>query len=135
MPRRILCLENTWVRFQGQDYMLARTSYANGRTALLLVDMETGEPAAWATANLPDQHLYCNEVFIQDWGDNEGMLEALERAGIVRPTGERVPCGNLPVHKCQLLIQEKSKTRTCSLLGTTKVWPERDPSRGQEHER
>ena len=59
--------------------------YANGRKAISLVDVIDGEPIATATVNLPDIDLPNDTVFVKDYSENEGMLNALVNAQIVKP--------------------------------------------------
>ena len=90
--------------------------YKDGNVALSLVDVDDGSPVATATVNLPDEkelldsYRVWNEdmrdmqpkvkipLFIKDWSENQGMLEALYDANIISEpfeyamTGyERVP--------------------------------------------
>lgn len=86
------------VKFWGMDLKVVRDRYRDGgRTALVLYeipdDPEQDPPAAIATVNVPDYHLGQDEVLIKDWSENEGMMEALEAAGIVEDTGRQVVCG------------------------------------------
>lgn len=63
--------------------------YANkGRTAISFY--EDGMPFARLTVNLPDQHLNEGEVFVKDWSENQGLVEALVEAGYLIPTGREV---------------------------------------------
>jgi hypothetical protein len=97
------------MRFRDWLCEVRQSQYANGRTALLLVDAKTGDSIAVATVNLPDEHIARGEVFIKDHSENQGMLAALEKAGIVRATGETVPAGFVQVPKAMLLIPEMSE--------------------------
>ena len=66
--------------------------YANGRTALVLMD-EQGETVAIATVNLPNEDLGIGEMFIKTWSENATMLQFLVANGIVEDTGRTVPTG------------------------------------------
>ena len=70
------------VRFCGEDCQVKVSKYDNFRTALRLVTL-SGEPMCTATVNLPDRDLEINEVFIKDYSENEGVLGALQIAGVV----------------------------------------------------
>ena len=75
--------------------------YKDGNIALSLVDVDDGSPVATATVNLPDEkellkhYRVWNEdmrdmqpkvkvpLFIKDWSENQGMLDALMSANII----------------------------------------------------
>lgn len=70
--------------------------YGNqARPALQLVDATTGEHWATVTVNLSDDPLEPGEFFVKDWGGNEPIIEALEDAGWLVPTGRAVPTGHV----------------------------------------
>jgi len=58
--------------------------YASGHICIKLRTIH-GAPYATATINDPDADLLENEVIIKNYSENEGVLEALEEAGIVQP--------------------------------------------------
>lgn len=88
------------VRFKDWTCTVQKRRYDNGRVALSLVDEEG--PVATATVNLPDVTLGRNQVAIKDWSENEGMLDALVAAGVVKPTGHKVRSGFVEVPICEL---------------------------------
>jgi hypothetical protein len=92
----------TPVRFKSWDCIVRKRQYDNGRPALVLVDAEDGSPIATATVNLPDVPLGRNQVAIKDWSENEGVLDALVAAGVVKHTGQTVPSGFVEVPICEL---------------------------------
>ena len=100
----------TTVRFREWDCKVERLKYANGRTALVLVDARNQEEIAVATINLPDQPLEPGQVFIKDYSENAGMLAALERAGIVKATGESIQAGFAQIPKASLLSPEHERS-------------------------
>ena len=92
------------VNFAGFDCMVQKTYYGdNKRTALQLYDLTDGFPVATATVNIPEVELKDDEVLIKDYSENEGMLDALERAGIVWRTGESVSNGRVTIPVAKLL--------------------------------
>lgn len=93
---------NRIVKFFGEDCTVQVSEYSNGRTALQLL-CSVG-PMATATVNLPNEKLGKDCVFIKNYSENEGMLEALVKAGVVRDTGKRVRTGYVEVPMCELLI-------------------------------
>lgn len=82
------------VRFLDTDCYLKVESYAaNDRPCLRLFDCENYEPMATATVNIMEETPAPNCVFIKTWSENEGILEALEKAGVVKRTGRQILCG------------------------------------------
>jgi hypothetical protein len=81
---------------------LEKQKYANGRTALLLMD-EEGQVAC-ATVNLPEHDLQPGEMFVKTWGENERMLEFLVKHNLVIDTGREVPTGYVRARVCKLLV-------------------------------
>lgn len=104
--------EQKIVRFAGQDCVVQSLRYPfSDHTALLLFDAQSGHYVGTATVNFPDIPLCKTQVFIKDYSENEGMLAALEQAGIVKAMGVYVPTGigSLPV--CELLIPAPSRRK------------------------
>lgn len=66
----------------------------NGETAIRIFS-EDGEPEATATVALEHAPNASgrNGVWLKGWSENEGIPAALERAGIVKLTGETHPTG------------------------------------------
>jgi len=67
--------------------------YENGRVAIRLSDVETGEPTAVSTINMPEVDLADDEVIVKDYGENDGMDQTLEAAGLVEFTERSVQAG------------------------------------------
>jgi hypothetical protein len=76
--------------------------YGNGSTAMQAV--QQGEPMFVATVALnevpPDGH-----IFLKGWSENEGIPEALEKAGVVELTGRTIPAGYCEAQEAKLLIE------------------------------
>lgn len=83
------------VRFRHWDCEVACGHYANGRLAIVLLDRRDGSPVATATVNVVelDGILQEDQVFVKDYGENEGMMAALKAADVVEPTGDVVVIG------------------------------------------
>lgn len=101
-----MILNDYVIQFRDWDCMLEVTTYANnGRIALNLIEVDSPyELVACATVNLPDAEVGMNEVLIKDWSENEGMVEALQRAGVIGPVLDMVPAGYTAASKHELLI-------------------------------
>ena len=95
------------VQFGGFDCDVYRTSYpAGGATALYLTDRLDGGHVATATVNVPKANtaLAIGAVLIKDYGENSGMMDALEDAGVVGNTGRRVPTGFTEAKVARMLL-------------------------------
>lgn len=97
------------MRFKQWDCELKFGQYGNGRTAIQLIDKKDRDLVAVATVNMENDPLEADEVFIKDYSENEGMLQALINAGIVKDTGERVASGWVMIPKAKLLINVERK--------------------------
>jgi hypothetical protein len=88
-----------------KDLELRFHTYANnGSVALEFWDPEEDEPYYRATVNLPQEALAPNCVWLKGWSENEGLPEAMEKAGIVRLTGRTAPTGFCHAQEAELLI-------------------------------
>lgn len=73
-------------------------SYANGRKAIRIVDVEDGAAVMTATVNVPNEYLLPDEVVIKNYSENEGCLSFLVANGVVSPALRWVDHG-MPVVK------------------------------------
>jgi hypothetical protein len=78
--------------------------YSNGRIAMQIKNV-LGEAICMASVNLPYVSLPNGCVFIKDYSENEGLLAALEQAGVVERTDVEVPTGFVTVFVCKLLVE------------------------------
>lgn len=98
------------LKFMDWNCEVVLGKYNNGRTSIQLVasedgeDICEGEPIATASVNIPTIPLASDEVMIKNYSENEGILEALTQANIVKPTGKCVDTGFVSVPVCKLLI-------------------------------
>lgn len=92
------------VNFGGFDCMVQKSNYLNGKTLLRLLDLNDYFPIATATVNISEVELNENEILIKNHSENEGMLETLEKAGIVKDTGKSVRIGFVKIPIAELLI-------------------------------
>jgi Domain of unknown function (DUF4313) len=96
--------EGPQVVFKDWVCSVQKHQYDNGRLALQLVDAVDGDPIARATVNLPNEQIAEGEIFVKNHSENEGMLQALQQAGIVEPTGRMVVSGFVKVPVAKVLI-------------------------------
>lgn len=97
------------IRFKRWDCRLKWGRYGNDRVALELVDAKSGEPILVATTNIPTESLGPNEVFIKDYSENEGILEVLVKAGIVKYAGRNAKSGYVSIPVCKVLVSTERK--------------------------
>jgi hypothetical protein len=75
--------------------------YGNGRLAVQLV--ENGEGYATVSVNLPMEHIGRDEFVFKTYSENEGLYEALLRAGVIEWTGRVAGTRTLgPLPICRL---------------------------------
>ena len=91
------------VHFKGWECNLEFSKYSNGRTAITLIDAKTNEPIAKATINIPEVPLFPDEVIIKDHDENEGMVAALIKAGIIIQPFDRCKSGYSTYQMCSLV--------------------------------
>lgn len=86
------------------------TKYQTGQNALLL-----GPGVFTASVCLPEFTLGEDEVFIKNWSENEGVMEALVAHKIISP-----PIGEYPAGHCWATKHKiKPICRTCENVGET----------------
>lgn len=96
-------MENT-VRFCGFNCIVEKHKYNNGRIALRLIDVEDKFPVATASVNIPHAPCGENETYIKDYSENDGILNALISAKIVRDTGKNAIAGFELANLVEVLI-------------------------------
>ena len=87
------CLEvaETEVEFKGYKCRVELSRYHDGTTAVTLIDDEG--LVAVASVNMTDfgvipEYLPNYRFFCKDWSENEGMVQALVKAGVAKELGE-----------------------------------------------
>lgn len=83
---------------------VVKKQYGNGRLALTLEDPEDGSPWFTATVNLPEEAMPIDHAFMKGYSENEGLPEALVKAGVVELTGKKVKTGFVEVEIAKILI-------------------------------
>lgn len=69
--------------FGGKDWLVEKSTYAsNENLALALVDKEEGYVANMITVNTGEE-LPKHIAYVKDYSENEGMIEALEKEGMI----------------------------------------------------
>lgn len=79
--------------------------YADGEIALALVN-EWGELLTKATVCLAGSGRYpqLGNVFVKNYAENAGVLEALIEAGVIGPPVAELKTGYVSVYECPLLL-------------------------------
>jgi len=92
------------IEFLGCKCIITKEKYCNGRTALGLTEVDTGEPFATATVNLPEINLAQNEIAIKNYSENEGILQVLIDAGVIGKPKYEIQSGFVSIPVCELKI-------------------------------
>ncbi|MFA5158142.1 MAG: hypothetical protein WC451_03100 [Patescibacteria group bacterium] len=79
--------------------------YSNGSMSISGRSLE-GEPLFKATVALEDGVPRKGYVILKGWSENEGIPEALEKAGVVKRTGRTIQTGFCIAEEAKLLKQE-----------------------------
>ncbi len=106
---------NDIITFNEYECHIVKKSYSNGRLALQLMNakslkepnysMQLGtECIATVTINLPNEDIADDEIFIKNYSENEGMLEALLEANVISKPIKYVKIGFVEVPLCKILI-------------------------------
>ena len=88
-------------KYNNEMVELSFNFYENGSTAISGTSLE-GEPLFTATVAL-DKIPPAGHVFLKGWSENEGIPEALVKAGIVNLTGNTVKTGYCVAQEAKLL--------------------------------
>lgn len=90
-------------KYSRGKYRITFGKYGNGSIAIQGFTLDS-EPQFKATVALdevpPDNH-----VFLKGWSENEGIPEALVKAGIVELTGRTIPTGYCEALEAKLLVE------------------------------
>jgi hypothetical protein len=82
-------VDSAYLKYVNEDCVLGFARYHNGYPEIHLINPETGERLLTCTVNLdvpPDP--YC--VWLKNYSENAGMLNALVASGLVEPTGREI---------------------------------------------
>lgn len=79
--------------YKDQECRIKYFYYANNRKGMFLINIKTGKQVVRCTLNLADYSFEKNEVIIKNYGDCEGVYQALHEANILRYTKKRIPIG------------------------------------------
>lgn len=75
----------------------------NNRVSITLIDAEDGISFAVATVNLPDEPMEGNEIAIKNHSENDGLLWALQDAGIIGEVKRWIKSGHVTIPIVELL--------------------------------
>lgn len=89
------------VQFLDFTCEVQRAKYGSGQNSLRLIDVEDGQPVATASVCLEDQPQQENQVFIKNYSENAGIMEALMLQGVISGPVAVIPGGhvNFTVHE------------------------------------
>ena len=94
------------VKFKKWNCELQFGKYYNGRTAIELIEVGTGDPVAVATVNILEiGELENDEVVIKDYSENSGMLKTLVKHKIVSDPIATHKRDWVTFYVCKLLVK------------------------------
>lgn len=88
-------------KYCNEEIELSFAYYGNGSRAIQGFTLQ-GEPQFVATVAL-DEIPAKDCVFLKGWSENEGIPEALVKAGLVELTGRKIPTGYCEAEEARLL--------------------------------
>jgi hypothetical protein len=99
------------IRFAGGLLELVGTVLHEPATGLLVLDTRDGEPEERLSISLAAYEIFpdaCDEVFVKDWSEGEGVAQSLIDAGLAEFVGEHV-VGPFSSRAVRLRILKKQK--------------------------
>ncbi len=94
-------------KINNQEVRVNIEQYHNGRKAIELVCVggeDDGVPYTVATMNVPHAPIKDDQVLIKDYGENQGVLQALVDNGIVTDSEWTMEYGFVEFNVCNLLV-------------------------------
>lgn len=104
MKSKVYDIETTYC--EKKQLSLEFSTYTNGRIALLLCEPGFRGSEFKATVNIPEADVPEGHVLLKGWSENEGIPQAMVKAGIVELTGRQVPTGFCVAEEAKLLVHE-----------------------------
>lgn len=83
-------------KYLNGEHFIQLGTYAYGGTVLTVMT-PIGEVGAVASVNMSGYDVPTppqNQIWTKGWSENEGLPEALQEAGVITLTGERIPAGH-----------------------------------------
>lgn len=90
------------VTYAGQQCLIRKDQYVDGRPAISLINKFTGKKVAMATIDAPQEKAELNYALVKDFGHDQDPLSVLKEVGLLGYIGERINNGFLWVRKCEL---------------------------------
>jgi len=90
---------------------LILASYTDGNPALIMNEVETEDPFATLSVNIPDVPLEEGYFIIKNYSENEDIYNQLVSRGILVPTTQVIPSGYCSLPVCKLNLDALPKNR------------------------
>ena len=97
------------ITFKKYGCRIVFSEYTNGRTAIILQDLDDLSTIAVATINIPDHKLDPDEVIIKDYSENDGILECLVLNKVISEPIRFIQTGHIVAPVCLLLIKPENE--------------------------
>lgn len=96
--------EELTVMYQGQQCLIRKDQYINGRPAISLVNKSSGRRIAMATIDAREDKASTSFVLVKDFGHEQDPLHLLQERGLLTRIGERITNGFMWFRECELNI-------------------------------
>jgi len=93
------------VRFLDTDCSLKINKYIGNKAISIQLWSPNEGPIAWATVNVPTVKIESDDVIIKNYSENEGILKALVKAGVVLNPHRKVQVGKAEGSVCKLIMK------------------------------
>ncbi len=96
-------------KYMDDEVIVQRSKYFTGSLALISVMADGSGPAMAFSVNVQgvSETLPHDEFVLKDYGENEGVLKALEEAGVVKETGQIAEVGFVECPVVRLIDPER----------------------------
>lgn len=100
------------VYLQKKLYAFPLTKYKKRVICFTGSNIKTGEPFAKFSTYLPESDdIKENQFYAKTWEENEGFMEQLEKAGIIKILGKKVKTGFCEAVLCEIISEELLKQK------------------------
>lgn len=91
------------------EYILYLRGYYNDGSPAIALSKENSGPQLTITVAQDDGPPRPGHIFVKDWSENEGVLDGLLEAGVIKPGIIRtIPSGYVEIYECPLTDEART---------------------------